>query len=96
MNIGWSLAQFKKGQEGNIWLKKMYRILAKILIGLMAIWLIIAVTIEVLGITIYFPFHISPDHEIPYHRWQSVRLSVFVTFAYSNILLQEVVRSRRG
>ncbi len=48
----------------------------------MAIWLIIAVTIEVLGITIYFPFHISPDHEIPYHRWQSVRLSVFVTFAY--------------
>jgi len=60
----------------------MYRILAKFLIGLMSIWLIIAVTVEILGITIYFPFHISPDHQIPYHRWQSVRLSVFITFAY--------------
>ena len=63
----------------------MLRLIAKILIGLISIWLIIAVCVEVLGITIYFPFNISADHEIPYHRWQSVRLSVFIQLAYFGI-----------
>ena len=63
----------------------MLKKIAKLLILLIAIWLIFAVIIEIMGITIYFPFHISSDHEIPYHRWQTVRLSVFLTFAYFSI-----------
>ena len=60
----------------------MIRIFVKALIAFIAIWLIGAVVVEIIGITIYFPFHISPNNEIPYHRWQSVRLSVFIQLAY--------------
>jgi len=63
----------------------MIRKLAKALIALVVIWLIVAVVVEIFGITIYFPFNISSDNEIPYHRWQSVRLSVFMQLAYFGI-----------
>ena len=35
-----------------------------------------------MGITVYFPFNFVEREEIPYHRINSVRLSVFLTFIY--------------
>ena len=60
----------------------MIRILAKGLILLIALWSLGVVVVEIMGITIYFPFHISPNHEIPEHRLLSGRLSIFITIPY--------------
>ena len=61
---------------------KMVRTLAKIIIGLLSLWALSSVIAEIMGVTIYFPFNIVEKQEIPYHRVASVRLSVFLTFAY--------------
>ena len=60
----------------------MARKLAKILIGLLSLWALASVIAEIMGITIYFPLNVVERQEIPYHRVASVRLSVFLTFAY--------------
>ena len=60
----------------------MARTLAKIIIGLLSLWALSSVIAEIMGVTIYFPFNIVEKQEIPYHRVASVRLSVFLTFAY--------------
>jgi len=60
----------------------MARTLAKIIIGLLSLWALSSVIAEILGVTIYFPLNIVEKQEIPYHRVASVRLSVFLTFAY--------------
>ena len=60
----------------------MARTLAKIIIGLLSLWALASVIAEIMGITIYFPFNVVERQEIPYHRVASVRLSVFLTFAY--------------
>jgi len=60
----------------------MTKTLAKILIGLLSLWALSSVIAEIIGITIYFPFNITDKQEVPYHRVSSVRLSVFLTFAY--------------
>ena len=64
----------------------MARILSKIIVGMLALWAISAFIAELLGITIYFPFNIVDSQEIPYHRLISLRLSIFLTFAYFGIL----------
>ena len=38
-----------------------------------------------MGVTVYFPFNFVEREEIPYHRINSVRLSVFLTFIYFGI-----------
>ena len=63
----------------------MLRTTAKFLILFLGLWGFTVVILELMGITIYFPFHISPNREIPYHHWQTVRLSVFLTFAFFSI-----------
>ena len=60
----------------------MARTLAKIVIGLLSLWALVSVIAEIMGVTIFFPFNVVERQEIPYHRVASVRLSVFLTFAY--------------
>ena len=60
----------------------MARALAKIIIGLLSLWALASVIAEIMGVTIFFPLNIVERQEIPYHRVASVRLSVFLTFAY--------------
>ena len=60
----------------------MARKLAKIIIGILSLWALASVIAEIMGITIYFPLNVVEKQEIPYHRVASVRLSVFLTFAY--------------
>ena len=60
----------------------MARTLAKIIIGLLSLWALVSVIAEIMGVTIFFPFNVVERQEIPYHRIASVRLSVFLTFAY--------------
>ena len=60
----------------------MARALAKIIIGILSLWALASIIAEIIGITIYFPFNVIERQEIPYHRVTSVRLSVFLTFAY--------------
>ncbi len=56
--------------------------LAKIIIGLLSMWAFAFVIAEIMGVTIFFPLNVVERQEIPYHRVASVRLSVFLTFAY--------------
>ena len=37
-------------------------------------------------IQIYFPFNIAEGEEIPYHRMQSIRVAVFITFTFYGAL----------
>ena len=60
----------------------MVKTLAKIIIGLLSLWAIVFIIAEIMGVTIYFPFTIVERQELPYHRITSVRLAVFLTFAY--------------
>ena len=60
----------------------MARTLAKIMIGILSLWAFVTVIAEIMGVTIFFPFNVVERLEIPYHRLASVRLSVFLTFAY--------------
>ena len=60
----------------------MARALAKIIIGILSLWALASIIAEIIGVTIYFPFNVVERQEIPYHRVTSVRLSVFLTFAY--------------
>ena len=58
----------------------------KLLIIVLTGWSIYVSVSAFFGITIYFPLKITDEHFVPYHRWQSVRISVFVTFAYFAIM----------
>ena len=63
----------------------MYRILhtlMSIIVAFIAVWAIYVSVYTFLGTTIYFPFTISDADIVPYHRWQTVRLAVFITIAY--------------
>ena len=60
----------------------MVKILAKITICILSLWALAFIIAEIIGVTIYFPFTIVERQEIPYHRITSVRLAVFLTFAY--------------
>ena len=58
------------------------RLLAKLLVTTMVVWLLSVVICGLLGITIQFPFTILDEGEIAYHRWQTIRISLFLTVAY--------------
>ncbi len=65
--------------------KPIYRALnslLNLLIAFIAIWAIYVSIQAFLGVTIYFPFVTADAEPIPYHRWQSVRIATFLTFAY--------------
>ena len=63
----------------------MTRVLSKIIVALLSLWAIFIIISELMGVTVYFPFNFVEREEIPYHRINSVRLSVFLTFIYFGI-----------
>ena len=63
----------------------MARILSKLIVGLLALWAISAFIAEIMGVSIYFPLNIVERQEIPYHRLNALRLSIFLTFAYFGV-----------
>ena len=54
----------------------------KILLGLLGIWAVTTVVLGLFNLQVYFPFYIGSAQEIPYHRWQTVRFTTFLTVAY--------------
>ena len=58
------------------------RLIAKLLVTLMVIWLLSVIICGLLGISIQFPFTILDEGEIAYHRLQTIRISLFLTVAY--------------
>ena len=64
----------------------MARILSKIIVAMLALWAAFIVISEIAGVTVFFPLNFVETVEIPYHRMQAVRLSVFLTFIYFGVL----------
>ena len=62
------------------------RIASNVVIVGLALWAVYATVTTLLGVTVYFPFRVAGAENIPEHRWQSARLSVFVTFAYYAVI----------
>ena len=63
----------------------MTKILSKIIVLILSLWAVFIIVSELMGFTVYFPFNFVEREEIPYHRINSVRLSVFLTFIYFSI-----------
>ena len=62
---------------------KQLRIVAQIMIFVLGAWALFAGVVALFGYTFSFPFQFSQSLEdIPLHRYQLVRVSVFLTFAY--------------
>ena len=61
---------------------KTYKLIAKIIIGFLALWALIVPILSVFGITIVFPLRISESGEIPYYRLLGVRIAVCFTFVF--------------
>ena len=59
-----------------------YKLIAKIIIGFLALWALIVPLLQVFGTTIVFPLRISESGEIPYYRLLGVRTAVCFTFVY--------------
>ena len=70
------------------------RLLAKIVIAFIGLLFFFGSFSEIIGITYYFPFNVSYEKEIPYHRLQSLRLTILLTFSYFSFryLIYESVR----
>ena len=63
----------------------MTKFLSKVLVGILSLWALFIIISEIMGVTVYFPFNFVEREEIPYHRINSVRLSVFLTFIYFGV-----------
>ena len=72
------------------------RLLAKIVIAFIGIVVLLVSIFEILGTTLFFTFDVdgSFTKEIPYHRLQSLRITIFLTFSYYSLryLLYENVQ----
>lgn len=64
----------------------MLRIISKLLALILSLFVIFLGICAFLGIQIYFPFNVAEGKEIPYHRMQSVRVAVFMTFTFYSCL----------
>ena len=58
------------------------RLISKLLIIAMVIWLLSVAICSLFGITIQFPFTVVENGEIAYHRLQTIRIALFLTIAY--------------
>ena len=65
---------------------RILSIVSTLLLLFLAVYSILTAIGAFIGVTIYFPFNITNEEPIPYHRWQSVRIAVFLTFAYFTLL----------
>ena len=61
------------------------RFLAKLLVAGFVIWLLSIGIMGLFGVSVQFPFTITEEGELPYYRWQGIRLAVFFTLAYFGI-----------
>lgn len=72
------------------------RLLAKIVIAFIGIVFLLVSMFEILGTTLFFTFDVdgSFTKEIPYHRLQSLRITILLTFSYFSFryLIYESVR----
>ena len=59
-----------------------YKLIAKIIIGFLALWAFLVPILQVFGTTIVFPLRISESGEIPYYRLLGVRTAVCFTFVF--------------
>ena len=64
----------------------MMRLIANAIILLFVVWTASVSIAAFLDITIYFPWVISSIEEIPMHRLQAIRISIFLTFSHYGIL----------
>ena len=64
----------------------MLRLIGKLLVLILSIFAIFLGICAILGIQIYFPFNVAEGEEIPYHRMQSIRVAVFITFTFYGTL----------
>ena len=62
------------------------RFVANLLVGLLSLCAIYTIVSNFVGVTVYFPFNLAVEQEIPYHRWQTARLAVFATFAFYGVM----------
>ena len=60
----------------------MSRFLSKIIILLLTLLGSAVLIGELFNLHIYFPLNIAENEKIPYHRMQSIRLSLILTFIY--------------
>ena len=63
----------------------MSQLLSKIIIILLTLLGIAIILGELFNFHIYFPLNLAGNNEIPYHRMQSIRLSLILTFVYFGI-----------
>ena len=63
----------------------MSQLLSKIIITLLTLLGIAILVGEIFNLHIYFPINLAENNEIPYHRMQSIRLSLILTFVYFGI-----------
>ena len=64
----------------------MMRLIANAIILLFVVWTAAVSIAAFLDITIYFPWVISSIKEIPLHRLQAIRISIFLTFSHYGVL----------
>ena len=64
----------------------MLRLIANAIILLFVVWTASVSIAAFLDITIYFPWVISSIEEIPLHRLQAIRISIFLTFSHYGVL----------
>lgn len=60
--------------------------LSAILILALVLWAVYAIVASLVGFNLYFPFSVATGEDIPYHRWQSVRLALFATFVVYGVM----------
>lgn len=64
----------------------MLRVFANLLVAAIAIWALAAAMAAMLTVTIYFPWVVLNDGEIPQHRLAAIRVGVLLTFAHFGFL----------
>ena len=60
--------------------------LSSLLVLALVLWAAYAILASLVGLNLYFPFAVAAGEDIPYHRWQSVRLALFATFIFYGIM----------
>ena len=64
----------------------MIRLIANASILLFVVWTVSVSIAAFLDVTVYFPWVVSSIEEIPLHRLQATRISIFLTFSHYGVL----------
>ena len=60
----------------------MIKATTNLIFYVLGFWLLLATVLSIFEVVIIFPIGYAANLEVPYHRWQSVRLAAFLTLAY--------------